>query len=74
MQNDQLILVAVKGTYTQVVHGEASRQTITATKGVMIKSGNWKGWKLQIRTKAGYAALKILNPKIKTKKVENPYN
>lgn len=70
----QLILVAVKGSFTKVVHGEASPAIIGLNKSLMIKSGNWKGWKLQIRTKDGYAGLKVLNPKIRSKKVRNPYD
>jgi len=72
MVNKQLILVAVHGEHTQVVHGEASPAIIGMKRGIMMRSGNWIGWRLQIRTVLGYKNVPILNAKAKKK--PNPYD
>ena len=74
MENKQLILVAIRGNHTQIVHGEAAPGIIATQKASMIKSGNWIGWKFQMRNKDAYKNLKILQPKIKKAKKFNPYD
>ncbi len=62
----QLILVAIRGKHTQIVFGPATPQIISTKKSELIRSGNWSGWKFQLRTSAGYKNVKILTKKNKT--------
>ncbi len=66
----QLILVAVRGTFTQIVFGPALPAIIGIEKAKLIKSGNWKGFTFQSRTIEGYKAVKILSDKIRITKKE----
>lgn len=61
----QLIIVAVRGTHTQIVFGPALPSIIGFKKAQLIKSGNWKGYILQNRTEKGYKAVPILTDKIR---------
>lgn len=62
----QLILVAIKGLHTQIVFGPAIPAIIGIKKAELIKSGNWKEYKFQLRTQKGYENVKILTKKLKT--------
>ena len=59
----QLILVGVRGKHTQILFGPAQPQAVGTEKSKLARSGNWKNWVFEIRTPAGYANKKILNPK-----------
>jgi|GEM_PF-5842022 len=59
-EDKQLIIVAVKGLHTQVIFGPAIPRIVQVKRSELIKSGNWKGYILEIRTPQGYANKKIL--------------
>lgn len=56
----QLILVAIKGTYTRIVFGPAVPRIVGAKKTELKKSGNYRGWSFEMRTLAGYLKVPIL--------------
>ena len=58
--NKQLLLIAIKGQHTQPVFGPAISQIIQTKKSELIKSGNWSGWRFEVRTILGYKNIKIL--------------
>lgn len=59
----QLILVAVKGSFAKPIFGPSIAKIIGAKKNEFKKSGNWRGWDLQIRTIQGYLFKPILEKK-----------
>ena len=58
-----LILVAIRGKHTQIVFGPALPVIVAAKKKELIASGNWRGWKFQLRSEQGYKAVPILQKK-----------
>lgn len=65
-KGETLLLVAIKGKHTQVVK-EGVAEILQGEKKKLCKNIAWKGWSFQIRTKAGYAAVKIWTRKPKKK-------
>lgn len=63
--NKVFVLVAVKGTYHKPIKTGVVK-FIQSLRKDLKKSGNWKGWLLQVRTEDGYKAVPILTPKIKS--------
>lgn len=56
---ETFVLVAVKGTmHKPIIEGVV--KFIQSQRSSLLKSGNWKGWKLQVRTKEGYKNVPIL--------------
>lgn len=61
-EDDQFVLVAVKGkVHTPLKEGIV--KFVQACRSQLKRSGNWKGWKLQVRRKAAYLAKPILEEK-----------
>jgi len=70
-KNTNLILVAIRGQFTKIVFGPAPALIIAGKKKQLTDSGNWIGWKFQIRTESGYKAVPILKKKLKTLKTSS---
>lgn len=64
--NEQFILVAVRGTtHRPIIEGLVN--FVQSQRTIAKKSGNWRGWKLQVRRKENYLKHPILVKKIKNK-------
>ena len=61
----QLLVIAIKGTHTEIVFGPAIPSACGKKKSELMKSGNWKGWQFQIRYPEAYKVVKILTKKLK---------
>lgn len=59
----QLIIVAIKGQTHKPIFGPALPKIAGAKKSELTKSGNWKGWILQLRNPEAYKAHPILTKK-----------
>ena len=59
-KDKSLILVAIKGKFTQVVFGPAIPAIVTTKMSELKASGNWDGWRFEARTENGYKIKKIL--------------
>lgn len=53
----QLILVAIKGNIAKQIFGPAVAKVIAWKKSELQRSGNWRGWKLKLRSPQGFKAI-----------------
>ena len=60
----QYILVAIKGSQTQPITQPSSKQQAIYKQKEIKNRGDWKGYKIQLRTPEGYKNVKILTKKL----------